>query len=252
MGLAVFSPHQTSRASRDDGSQLSNRALILILLTSIVAWAGCATNWTAAPESIDGVSFEYKVTHRIRDKQKRDILYLAAEQGMTNLDRVEIINALPTDLLLAVVLAKPVVSVRDEWVRSLTFGFNWGRGAVAPPEGVPRRGTVWLMFDDTQHRKILIVGDKSYRVRLDEGLPIGIAEDILRRFLSGEMQPAGSVAHYLRWIRDSTPTHIQRREDGRYMISFWKESGGSGNLFVITRDPDTGALEVTGTGSISI
>lgn len=234
------------------GSALFHAVLMLLMVAAGAGFAGCAARGIASPEIIDGVEFVYQVPHRLRDRQKRDLLWLASSQGMTNLDRVMVTHALPLTLLMASTSEKPVFSDRDERVRTLIFHFNWGREAMAPPTNAPQRGTVWLASDFTRHYKLLKVADKTYRVTVDESIPIAVAEDILRRFLTGNLEPIKSVKWYSRWIENSEPTAIRRREDGRYRIEFWSESRGAGNTFSFTRQPETGAIEVTGTGSINI
>jgi hypothetical protein len=252
MGIGMPSLDESHPVSSTVGSRLFHALLMLIMAVAGAGFAGCATRGTQTLAKIDEVKFFYDTPYRLHDGLKRDILNLAERRGVTNVEVVEVKSKFPPDLLFAFVKETNAVSNKIERVRELRMSITWEPTGLEPLRGVERRAILQLEFDQTHHNLLLVANGTSNRMRFDKEIPAEIADDIAQRFLASDVEPTKDAKYFHDQIKDATLAWIRCPENGRYQIIFWNESRRSGRTMTFTREPDTGAVKVIGTGGIFI
>jgi hypothetical protein len=196
-------------------------------------------------EVFDGVTFEYEAHCSLNAEEKREVLRLAKLRGMTNITTVTAVYALPTLDVRLCVKEPEEIKNREVYYRQLSIAVRTQAGRAPAKANLPVVQRFVARDPQEVKLKIVAVEGKEFRIAVGDEIPVALADEILGKFLRRDIKFHRFVSDLgPDEVKNAQPSYIGTRR-GTYVITFFQKGGGSGFEYGFTRDPETGAIEVT-------
>lgn len=214
---------------------------------------GCQTQKYPIRESFNGVAFEYGTPFTLGKKARNNLLVLASQCGLTNIQKVASNYMLPTSDIVFQVQGNETVKGKEIRYRSLSINYRrWNSGWQPPREMVQCATNGFEVFESYTHRVAVVnLEGREIRVRIDESIPVDLVDEIVQKIFRKEFE-SEKYAYGLRLLdRDlelATIESISVKDGDKFEILFWR--GGSGNIYRFSRDSKNGKLTLVSVGSV--
>jgi hypothetical protein len=223
----------------------------LVVIIPFVLLVGCASTQYPPLETYFGVRFENYTRATFSEKEKQTILQLAGECGLSNIDHVRIDYMLPTAQMAIGVRSKEIVNGRDASHRMIFISRGRSRG-LQQNSKMPSANGFFVTQNNEVKQRIVRTDAAEFRLRMEDSIPIEIADDIVTRFFRKNLRfRHDSDSHWLEEdIRSSAPVALSRDGEMGFRLEFFKNA--SGRIYRFERDAADGSISVTSVGFINI
>jgi hypothetical protein len=222
--------------------------------------SGCQTNTRTAVEEIP-IEYHY-VRERLDGSEKNTLISLARKYGITNVEKIDVHYALPTNDKVILLHEKETINGRTVRTRSLRIEcIRWNAATDDSPETLKRRindsvpsqtGGFRVLTEYVDTQRILRIDGSEHRIHVDEIIPTEVAEDVVGKILKVEV--AGSEAYVSQvkgaLARGGKLTSLRAAGADRFVIEVWQYASALKATF--SRDPGSGELKIIGFGYIAI
>ncbi|HRQ89008.1 MAG TPA: hypothetical protein PLA50_09435 [Bacteroidia bacterium] len=210
------------------------------VLLTIAAGLGCGCR--TVPESPQSFKRSYSEEAPLNRAVEKDIIALAERMGVTDIESVETSFAEPGHAPFIQVKEKETVKDRSVTYRTIQMYWRkWDLDFEQLAKETTAEGQVLAEPPETVEESILKVGDKEYRVNLDDNVPIATAEKILGCFLAGKIrfQKSEDETHPHRITDFNHPSGIRYdRTKGLYRITFSSPEGYRSSFYGVSLSGD--------------